>query len=210
MNINPYSYLNGKEFNERVMTILRQTTIADTSRILSVPQTTFATWQTHNRTSHEIMLRLHLELNIPLELFLVDSEFEPTEMKPIADTIPPRRWLVGSDFVDKLKEVLGCANLQCLSDKLNVKKTIFSTWSTHNRTSHELIVRLALAGVATPKRFLVEGASASQSDNNGSSWNLFDELDLADPTTKKLREFLDNEGSEIYIVDGKPVLKAKI
>ena len=103
-------------------------------------------------------------------------------------------------------EVLNCDDLQCLSDKLNVKKTTFSTWSTHNRTSHELIVRLALAGITSPNTFLIDNKTEVENSSRKDSYNLFDELDLTNPTVVKLKEFMDNEDSEIIIIDGKPLI----
>jgi hypothetical protein len=59
--------------------------------------------------------------------------------------IPPYEYLNGADFVDTLKTALNCRSHQELADKLSIPKSTFSTWSKHDRTSHELMVRLHLA-----------------------------------------------------------------
>ncbi|HAT8540539.1 TPA: phage repressor protein CI [Vibrio vulnificus] len=59
--------------------------------------------------------------------------------------IPPFNYMKGSDFTRRLKLLTGCDDFQELSELLNVPKTTFSTWNTHDRTSHEVIVRLHLA-----------------------------------------------------------------
>lgn len=42
--------------------------------VLEVPKATFSTWNTHNRTSHELMVRLHLALGIPIEELALSEE----------------------------------------------------------------------------------------------------------------------------------------
>ncbi|TOQ40326.1 transcriptional regulator, partial [Vibrio parahaemolyticus] len=37
------------------------------SELFDVPKATFSAWNTHNRTSHELMVRLHLAKGIPIE-----------------------------------------------------------------------------------------------------------------------------------------------
>ncbi|HGS5161756.1 TPA: phage repressor protein CI [Vibrio parahaemolyticus] len=59
--------------------------------------------------------------------------------------IPPFDYMKGSNFTKRLKLLTDCNDFQELSELLNVPKTTFSTWNTHDRTSHELIVRLHLA-----------------------------------------------------------------
>ncbi|KYZ12603.1 phage repressor protein CI [Vibrio parahaemolyticus] len=61
------------------------------------------------------------------------------------DKIPPFDYLKGEAFTDKLKEVTGCKTLLEMSERFDVPKATFSAWNTHERTSHELMVRLHLA-----------------------------------------------------------------
>lgn len=59
--------------------------------------------------------------------------------------ILPYEYLKGNEFVEKLKDTLNCRSHQELAELLHIPKSTFSTWSKHDRTSHELIVRLHLA-----------------------------------------------------------------
>ncbi|HBH7908837.1 TPA: phage repressor protein CI [Vibrio parahaemolyticus] len=59
--------------------------------------------------------------------------------------ILPFDYLKGDDFTSNLKKVTDCKDFQELGELLDVPKSTFSTWNTHNRTSHELMVRLSLS-----------------------------------------------------------------
>lgn len=61
------------------------------------------------------------------------------------DKIPPPNYIKGEEFTEILKEVTGCKTLLEMSELFGVPKATFSAWNTHNRTSHELMVRLHLA-----------------------------------------------------------------
>ncbi|WP_217517060.1 phage repressor protein CI [Vibrio metschnikovii] len=62
----PYSYLSGIEFTENLKHLANCKTFLELAEILDVPKATFSTWNTHNRTSHELMVRFHLRLGIPI------------------------------------------------------------------------------------------------------------------------------------------------
>ncbi|MDV5085161.1 phage repressor protein CI [Vibrio diabolicus] len=59
--------------------------------------------------------------------------------------IEPFDYLKGTDFTENLKRLTGCKNFQEMAFVYDVPKSTFSTWNTHNRTSHELMVRAHLA-----------------------------------------------------------------
>lgn len=59
--------------------------------------------------------------------------------------IPAPQYIVGHEFTERLKEVTGCSTFSELSQMFDVPKATFSAWNLHERTSHELIVRLHLA-----------------------------------------------------------------
>ncbi|EKO3911106.1 phage repressor protein CI [Vibrio fluvialis] len=59
--------------------------------------------------------------------------------------IPAPAYIVGHEFTERLKEVTGCTTFGELSQMFDVPKATFSAWNLHDRTSHELIVRLHLA-----------------------------------------------------------------
>ncbi|MER0335904.1 helix-turn-helix domain-containing protein [Vibrio vulnificus] len=78
------------------------------------------------------------------------------------EKIPPFDYLKGEAFTDALKEVTGCKTLLEMSELFDVPKATFSAWNTHDRTSHELIIRLHLAK-GIPIRKLALGISEEES-----------------------------------------------
>lgn len=73
------------------------------------------------------------------------------------EKIPPFDYLKGEAFTETLKEVTGCKTLLEMSELFDVPKATFSAWNTHNRTSHELIVRLHLAKGVPIERMALSG-----------------------------------------------------
>jgi hypothetical protein len=71
--IPPYDYLKGAEFTENLKHLTNCKTFNELSALLDVSKATFSTWNTHNRTSHELMVRLHLALGIPLQALALKS-----------------------------------------------------------------------------------------------------------------------------------------
>jgi hypothetical protein len=69
-----YDYLSGDKFTSRLKHITRSRTFSDLAELLNIPKSTFSTWNKHNRTSHELMVRLHLRLGIPMDELALDSE----------------------------------------------------------------------------------------------------------------------------------------
>jgi hypothetical protein len=65
--IPPFEYLSGAEFTDNLKTLTGSKTFNQLSHLLNVSKATFSTWNTHDRTSHELMVRLHLALGIPIE-----------------------------------------------------------------------------------------------------------------------------------------------
>lgn len=59
--------------------------------------------------------------------------------------IPEQTFLKGHAFTNNLKMLLGCKNLQELSNITGVPTSTFSTWNMKNRTSYELMIRVHLA-----------------------------------------------------------------
>ncbi len=61
------------------------------------------------------------------------------------DVIPTYNILKGHSFTNNLKALLGCKDLQEISDITGIPTSTFSTWNNQDRTSADLIVRLHLA-----------------------------------------------------------------
>jgi hypothetical protein len=70
----PYEYLSGVAFTENLKHLANCKTFLELAEILNVPKATFSTWNTHDRTSHELMVRFHLRLGIPIEELALKPE----------------------------------------------------------------------------------------------------------------------------------------
>ncbi|WP_210437628.1 helix-turn-helix domain-containing protein [Vibrio crassostreae] len=73
--IPPYNYLLGSEFTENLKILTKSRNQKEMANLLDLKTSLISTWNTHNRTSHELMVRLHLALGIPIaELALSEEE----------------------------------------------------------------------------------------------------------------------------------------
>ncbi|NOI15809.1 phage repressor protein CI [Vibrio hepatarius] len=72
--IDTFEYTKGEAFTEKLKEINGVKSLGDLAEIYSVPKTTFSTWNTHNRNSHELVVRTHLRTGIPIhELILPEG-----------------------------------------------------------------------------------------------------------------------------------------
>ncbi|WED29023.1 helix-turn-helix domain-containing protein [Vibrio sp. DW001] len=69
-----FDYLSGVDFTENLKQLTKCKTLLEMSELLEMPKATFSTWNTHNRTSHELMVRLHLASGIPIEELALKPE----------------------------------------------------------------------------------------------------------------------------------------
>ncbi|HCG8740347.1 phage repressor protein CI [Vibrio parahaemolyticus] len=75
----PYEYQKGREFTDNLKKVLNCRNLEELSEILGVPKSTFTTWNAHDRTSHELMVRLHLAKGIPLDELALRPEDRNSE-----------------------------------------------------------------------------------------------------------------------------------
>lgn len=61
-----YDVLKGHEFTNNLKTLLGCKNFHELSDMTEIPASTFGTWNSKDRTSHELIIRLHLALNIPV------------------------------------------------------------------------------------------------------------------------------------------------
>ncbi|BDR17592.1 phage repressor protein CI [Vibrio sp. 1403] len=72
--IEPFNYLKGTDFTENLKRLTGCKNFQEMAFVYDVPKSTFSTWNTHNRTSHELMVRAHLALGIPMEELALKPE----------------------------------------------------------------------------------------------------------------------------------------
>lgn len=70
----PFDYLKGDAFTEVLKEVTKCRTFLEMAELLDVPKATFSAWKLHERTSHELMVRLHLALGIPIEELALKPE----------------------------------------------------------------------------------------------------------------------------------------
>ncbi|MBF4257558.1 chromosome partitioning protein ParA [Vibrio anguillarum] len=70
----PFDYLKGEAFTEKLKDVTGCKTLLEMSERFDVPKATFSAWNTHERTSHELMVRLHLALGVPIEELALKPE----------------------------------------------------------------------------------------------------------------------------------------
>jgi hypothetical protein len=72
--IEPFDYLKGSDFTENLKRLTGCKNFQEMAFVYDVPKSTFSTWNTHDRTSHELMVRAHLALGIPIEELALKPE----------------------------------------------------------------------------------------------------------------------------------------
>lgn len=72
----PFDYIGGREFTEKLKTVTGCKTYELLSDYYGVPNSTFSTWHTHNRTGWELIIRTHLATGASVR-YLALGEGEP-------------------------------------------------------------------------------------------------------------------------------------
>ncbi|WP_413283195.1 helix-turn-helix domain-containing protein [Vibrio sp. MA40-2] len=61
-----YTFLKGHEFTNNLKVLLGCKNLHELSEVTGIPRSTFSTWNMKDRTSYELILRIHLTLDIPI------------------------------------------------------------------------------------------------------------------------------------------------
>ncbi|MER2495313.1 helix-turn-helix domain-containing protein [Vibrio neptunius] len=77
-----FEYMKGEAFTEKLKKINNVRSLGDLAEIYSVPKTTFSTWNTHNRNSHELVVRTHLRTGIPVHELILSPDLSLDELHP--------------------------------------------------------------------------------------------------------------------------------
>ncbi|MFC1235293.1 helix-turn-helix domain-containing protein [Vibrio sp. F74] len=62
-----YTFLKGHDFTNNLKMILGCKNLQELSKVTGVPTSTFSTWNMKNRTSFELLIKIHLTLGIPMK-----------------------------------------------------------------------------------------------------------------------------------------------
>ncbi|MDO6706177.1 helix-turn-helix domain-containing protein [Photobacterium sp. 1_MG-2023] len=75
-----FDYLKGHDFTTNLRERTHCASFGEMADVFDVPKTTFSTWNTHNRTSHELVVRTHLRTGIPVYKLILPSDFSADEL----------------------------------------------------------------------------------------------------------------------------------
>ncbi|MDW6004770.1 phage repressor protein CI [Vibrio mangrovi] len=81
-NIKAFHYLKGSAFTNNLKLQTQCKDYIELSNLLNVPKSTFSTWNAHGRTSHELIVRLHLALGIPIKHLALPKDYPHTDLHP--------------------------------------------------------------------------------------------------------------------------------
>ncbi|WP_425668902.1 helix-turn-helix domain-containing protein [Vibrio owensii] len=75
-----FDYIKGEAFTEKLKEINDVSSLGELAQIYGVPKTTFSTWNSHNRNSHELVVRTHLRTGIPVQELILPKGYPMTEL----------------------------------------------------------------------------------------------------------------------------------
>lgn len=75
-----FEYIKGEQFTEKLKEVNKLSSLGELANVYKVPKTTFSTWNTHNRNSHELVVRTHLRTGIPVKDLILPDDFPVTEL----------------------------------------------------------------------------------------------------------------------------------
>lgn len=159
VKILPLKYATGERFIALLMKVLKTQSFDTIETKLAVPAPYLRAYALHERVNHDVLLRLHHATGLPMKtlaLGKLNGEHEETILAFTAknQNVPAISYLKGQLFVDKLLEVTGCDNVDQLSACLDVSKVTLKIWREHDKTSHELMVRLISENLAEINDFI--------------------------------------------------------
>ncbi|HDY7661705.1 TPA: helix-turn-helix domain-containing protein [Vibrio vulnificus] len=75
-----FDYIKGEEFTEKLKEVNGVDSLGELANIYHVPKTTFSTWNSHKRNSHELVVRTHLRTGIPVQELILPKDFPVSEL----------------------------------------------------------------------------------------------------------------------------------
>lgn len=75
-----FDYIKGEAFTDKLKEINGVNSLGELAQIYGVPKTTFSTWNSHNRNSHELVVRTHLRTGIPVQELILPKGYPITDL----------------------------------------------------------------------------------------------------------------------------------
>ncbi|OXX73282.1 chromosome partitioning protein ParA [Vibrio sp. V19_P1S1T109] len=141
--IMPFEYLKGREFTDNLKRVLKCRNLEELGDVLDVPKSTFTTWNAHDRTSHELMVRIHLAKNIPMKELALKSD-QPNELGAVGDlrasySIPSSSSFSNPQHSTVILKSFCLSNGQLLdTGEIPYAVRIFNSWNLDSLTTIEI------------------------------------------------------------------------
>ncbi|MDH5915106.1 phage repressor protein CI [Vibrio splendidus] len=120
----PFDYISGREFTEKLKNVTECKTYGLLADYYGIPQSTFSTWHTHNRTGWELIVRTHLATGASIR-YMALGEGEPFQNNEI---------VTPTNSIEKLVIVNGKL------EKVGTVEIGLSTLNDFGLVQHSLIV----------------------------------------------------------------------
>ncbi|WP_045371706.1 helix-turn-helix domain-containing protein [Vibrio campbellii] len=78
--IKSFDYLKGSDFTDNLKQLSQCKSYQELAYVYDIPKTTFSTWNTHNRNSHELVVRTHLRTGIPIHELILPKDYALTDL----------------------------------------------------------------------------------------------------------------------------------
>ncbi len=78
--ISTFEYLKGENFTQALKDSLGLSTFSELSDLTGVTRQTISTWNTCNRNSHELVVRIHLRTGIPVHELILPKDYPTAEL----------------------------------------------------------------------------------------------------------------------------------
>jgi hypothetical protein len=141
--IMPFEYLKGREFTDNLKRVLECRNLEELGDVLDVPKSTFTTWNAHDRTSHELMVRIHLAKNIPMKELALKSA-QSNELGAVGDlrasySIPSSSSFSNPQHSTVILKSFCLSNGQLLdTGEIPYAVRIFNSWNLDSLTTIEI------------------------------------------------------------------------
>ncbi|MEJ3599271.1 helix-turn-helix domain-containing protein [Vibrio vulnificus] len=141
--IPPFDYIKGEAFTEILKEVSGCKTLLDMSELFGIPKATFSAWNTHERTSHELMVRLHLAKGVPIEKMAlgIDRPLTGLVSEPIARYLPTKNQepSVNPQHQTAILKSFCLTNGQLIeTGEIPYAKRIFNSWNLNEGRTIEI------------------------------------------------------------------------
>ncbi|MCL1075494.1 helix-turn-helix domain-containing protein [Shewanella dokdonensis] len=142
----------GKTLISRLVHLFNLRGRGDLSELIGVTPGTISTWMTRDSTPFELLIRIHLITNVPMQYLCFGIQLDGMPDKYSFDEKERNRQTLsqpinadgGRTLIKRLIHLFKVRTRIELGELLGITAGTFSTWTTRNTVPHELLVRIHL------------------------------------------------------------------